>query len=567
MTMITSTNSMNLLLSVALLWLSQVPVQNVNGSIDGIVQRTGTNAPIAGAHISLTDSAGRNTKVDTDASGRFAFGDLAPGIYSIVVDREGYFGRIGPGRPTPLQTQTRVRSGDPTRIVLNLTPVSTITGRIRDDANRPMPGLTVEVMRLSANAQGRVWELVLTGNTNDRGEYRVSNLGSGDYYVRANSRVQSLFTTKDAGNATMTYFPGTFDALSAVPVRLSEGTEVTADIQFPPVDTALLHTVSGKVVADIPNLDRFPPTMLALVPRIPGAPAEHGISNSFSVLNFAAGASGEFQIRGVQSGSYDLFATARVSNWASLAQLRIEVRDENLRDIEVVLRPGFELTGKVTLEGAQGLVIRPGPLAGATVAPRQQTDLVLTLRRKDGFRDQFELGPLVETGSTAFSFPQVPAGEYDLTVSGQLISTGDVHVADIRQGAQSVFDKGFTVGPGVPQPLEIIVESGGGTIVGTVDERKSASVQVVAVPLTRRENAALYQAIGMNPATTEFRFRGMVPGDYKLFAWEISTTQPTGLPFRNAEFLSKYESFGTIVRVEKGATLGGLRIRMIPFSQ
>jgi hypothetical protein len=71
---------------------------------------------------------------------------------------------------------------------------------------------------------------------------------------------------------------------------------------------------------------------------------------------------------------------------------------------------------------------------------------------------------------------------------------------------------------------------------------------VALVPATRRQNEALYY-VGRTSSTGAFAIRGIAPGDYKMFAWDV---MPPGA-YTNAAFLEKYEERGTSITIAAGA--------------
>jgi hypothetical protein len=553
----------------------QAPAQNANGSIEGLILRAGTNTPVVGVFISVrAPTDGTTASVESDANGRFVINDLPPGRYFVRGEREGYLIRNGPGGRAPIVEAVTLLPNQRLRLpTFTLTPVSTIAGRVRDAENRPIAKLTVDVLRFSSDERGSVWQRVGITTTDDRGEYRASDLSPGEYYLRTGQR---------SSDATRTYYPGTPDALSAAPIRLGEGSEVVADIKLSPVDPAVAHKISGKITLDIPDLAFFPSTVLSLVPRNRTGPREDGLQ-VFIVASLAEGSTGGFEILGVRRGVYDLVANARGPSATYLAKVPIEVRDRDVRDIEIVLRPGFEVSGRITVDGAaQGIRVRPGSLGqsltsaggvgggsgfGGTLPPNE---LSIRLSRKDNFGGLFERGPLVNPIGTEFSFPNVPAGDYEISVGGAISPTrSDIYLADIRQGVQSVLYSGFTVAPDSP-PLEIVIGSNGGRLEGTIEGKSANGAQLVLVPQgARRQNRELYISLPLTAtnATGRFTLRGIAPGEYKLFAWELAAGQLPELPYGDPEFLARYETRGTVVSVQKGTTIGGIKVRMIPAGQ
>jgi hypothetical protein len=152
--------------------------------------------------------------------------------------------------------------------------------------------------------------------------------------------------------------------------------------------------------------------------------------------------------------------------------------------------------------------------------------------------------------SGAFIFPAVPEGMYTVQVTGL---PANAYVADIREGGSSVYDSGLRVTSQTPAAIEVLVESNGGTLEGTVinpARQPAEGATVVLVPsVSRRGNIALYK-MARSLAQGTFRMTGIAPGEYRLFAWEsIPATA-----YMNAEYLAPYENRGVAVTIGAGAT-------------
>jgi len=158
--------------------------------------------------------------------------------------------------------------------------------------------------------------------------------------------------------------------------------------------------------------------------------------------------------------------------------------------------------------------------------------------------------PVAADGS--FTVTSVPPGRFRIGAISGL--PPNLYIADVRQNAMSVFDSGFDVGAAVPDPLEIIVSSGAGVVDGVVGDGPSkvaADAGVALVPESRRfENRALF-ANATSDSSGRFVFRGVAPGDYRLFAWE--STPPNA--YQNAGFIRKFESRAHIVHLGQGSTV------------
>src|SRR5687767_6320149 len=114
-------------------------------SIDGIVVRSDTGEPVAGAIVMLADATGRSIKSESraDISGRFVFADVEPGRYQLTAGAEGFSaGVFGSNSlyaaPTILaiDSDTSIRS-----LGILLIPMAAISGKVfLDETRLPVSG-------------------------------------------------------------------------------------------------------------------------------------------------------------------------------------------------------------------------------------------------------------------------------------------------------------------------------------------------------------------------------------------------------------------------------------------
>jgi len=101
--------------------------------------------------------------------------------------------------------------------------------------------------------------------------------------------------------------------------------------------------------------------------------------------------------------------------------------------------------------------------------------------------------------------------------------------------------------------LEVLVSPNGGRIDGLVlkDDEPFSGGTVTLVPESdRRKEQRLYKSTTTDQ-NGQFSVRGVVPGDYKLFAWE---TIEEGA-YEDPEFLRPYEERGKSIHVDEGSRL------------
>jgi hypothetical protein len=175
------------------------PAATGTGVIAGQVIDSETRQGIAGAPVAIAGTqaaraggagpagaAGRpGPPVRTDSQGRFAFTGLPAGTYLIQAQQDGYAGNsAAAARTVELADAATVSDAR-----LQLIKLAIISGTVRDDAGDPVVGIDVVGFRRTS-LQGR--PPVLAGDvrsrTDDRGQYRLTGLLPGEYYVCACNR-------------------------------------------------------------------------------------------------------------------------------------------------------------------------------------------------------------------------------------------------------------------------------------------------------------------------------------------------------------------------------------------
>jgi protocatechuate 3,4-dioxygenase beta subunit len=300
---------------VLALSVGQAAAPAATGSLSGRVVADGSGAPLAGARVMVMPARpngpfGPPPQATTDEDGRFAFTSLAPGQYRITVQRTGYapLGQdIGPG-----QTVTVAAGQAAAGLQLTLQKGAVIAGRVLDPSGAPLPDVRIIALRrltLPSGAPpsmaGRLVPAPSQGQqTNDIGEFRVSGLAPGEYFIAAARQPGSPFGSaglpaSPTGTAmTTTYYPGTIDQSAAQPIRISGGD--TANIEFT-MQSAPAFRVSGRVVDESGAGVAGAMVMLVADFRAGGIAGPIG--------NTQSDAEGRFTIAEVPSGSYHLTAS------------------------------------------------------------------------------------------------------------------------------------------------------------------------------------------------------------------------------------------------------------------
>ena len=577
-------------------------------SIEGIVVRAGTNEPLAGARVTLAavsatasssttspivtvatgglaaDAAlvavsGNATSpipaVFTDAAGRFAFQNLGSGLYSLQVLRDGY-ARQSYGQRTPAGPATAIRiAGGQSipNIVMSLVPAGNISGVIRGSEGQPQAGVPVQLLRATYNANGqRAFQTEGATRTNDRGEYRLYWLTPGSYYLSAGSAPGPIRTSGANAPASpneipdrsfiLTYYPGVFDPGGAARIEVTPGGELSG-IDFS-VPSQQLRRIRGRVT----DLATGQP------------PASAGLSLAYRTLTGASGAfsagekydprTGEFELRNVPPGSYVIQAIAmdhvaasesetlvKVGAVATRANARlpVDISNHDVDGLLLTLTTGVALPGRISVEGMN--------LSSVVGWERIRVPLKPTL---DGaFGPNVQPAAPVPQGLQAdgtFAIVGVSAGEFTVgPLTG--LPTG-FYVKEARFAQVDVLSQPLRFSGVAGGSLEIVLSSKASQVDGVaVDARSTpiAGARVVLVPDRQRHRTDLFKTT-MSDSSGRFVFRGIPPGDYRVFGWETLDSYA----YFDPDLLRRVEPQGTPARVTESAT-NNLTVRIIPANQ
>ena len=158
-------------------------------SITGTIVVAGTGAPARRARVTLSGEALRGGRsVTSDDQGRYAFGALPPGRYTLSASKVGHLSvtygqRVpGSGRPgTPIQLD----DGQRLTIRLQMPRGGVISGTVLDEHGEAVPGTQVRAFRFSMQGGVRTLQQAASDATDDRGCTASTDCRIGDYLVGA----------------------------------------------------------------------------------------------------------------------------------------------------------------------------------------------------------------------------------------------------------------------------------------------------------------------------------------------------------------------------------------------
>jgi hypothetical protein len=250
---------------------------------------------------------------------------------------------------------------------------------------------------------------------------------------------------------------------------------------------------------------------------------------------------GEFEIRNVPPGRYELYPAYRSAISSQPARSRVftsrnpvEVRDADITNLSVTVK--------------QGATLRVEVVTSQTNARLEFERLTLGLRVLDSMPRTFVELPRQFDSTGRLTLENIPEATYALSLHEL---PDNAYVADVRQDSRSIFDDGFLLQE-ESNPIQIVVSDDGGTLSGRIRNPRSPAADITIVlvpPLARQKNSALFKTATTNDDGV-FTIRGVAPGPYTLIPLE---GRPSGEPWLNSDFLAKHEGRGHAVRITAGA--------------
>jgi protocatechuate 3,4-dioxygenase beta subunit len=510
--------------------VAAVPSNEPAGAVlAGIVTRSGTTEPVAGAKVTAVGTSFPGLSALSDNNGRFRIVGVPPGRYSLRAEHDGYF---PPDSAVPIPILHVASDEHIDDISLRLRRGGAISGKLLGLDGKPLAAVRVSAGLAVPSDSVRFPKETYT---NERGEFRIFGLEPGSYIVGANPSTQS--TSRNASNVFVrTYFPNTTELFRAVPLDLPEGADIP-DINIT-VQRDSVFRISGQVINTIVAASNIPasssPAEIHLIPQ-ELSPLD---SISFPDPSNRTRADGTFEFPNVQRGSYYLVALAPgagPSNERASAWTTVRVDQQDLTGITLTVRPGVNVSGRIAVTG---------DIRMATAFERLRLYAKGAPLNVDG--QSYLSRPAVIDSSGAFTISNVSAGTYVFNGAG----LPDLYISDVRIGGTSAIHSGVTIGNTAVDSLQVIF-GGAGTIVGTVQDalgNGSPGATVVLLPdLQRRGNAALFKTATTSATGTAGRFTiaDVPPGNYTILAFQGFS----GDPGRSVSLLDEYVTLGQSVTV------------------
>lgn len=547
--------------------------------LEGVVTAFETGQPLQGVTIRV-DTRLSDPAATTDAAGRFRVQGIGPGAFRVFARRErmSLVGTCVDNDTLPC-ADVWLPAGETVTLDLQMRPTASMSGRVVDPDGAPVAGVFVglQVYDYASRVPGqrilkvfgppgeagqtdvsncrfalsfefgaddpdnvtRCEERARAAGlgraiTNEEGEWRLSGLTPGEYFVVvAPDRMTLEACCGHTGDTAQTdewlpvYYPGTPDPDLAEPVRVTSPAEY-AGIEigwnrFPPV------RIAGSIIG-LPESDPTPARIRQLFGpasvNLYVATPDGRTAPALRVSTTRSGTTGTFEAEVLPFHEYVL--TAIMGNRYT-GRVRVDVRDGDVED--------------VTLPMALPLSVRGQFLFDPPVAPEAAGEVSLR------FSARYAAGSMSQTSRVgpdgAFEVASLPG--WDFLIEFQGLPEGYyVDTASFGRGDPLRDLLNPTNAPG--SLLLIRAVSASGRIAGTVTDALGAPQEGALVTLVPEGNAAgrhdLYRRVESD-ADGRFFLETLRPGPYRVFAWESITEYAE----RNADFLDPYLSRGRLVTV------------------
>jgi uncharacterized GH25 family protein len=482
-------------------------------SVRGRVVNAVGEQPLKNARVQLksAEDTRRFYNVTTDAEGQFAFTQVVPGTYRVLVRHNGFVPRVYAQKGDIFSSGgglLTLKPGDEVNnILFRLVPTAAILGQVVDEEGEPLPGVEVQALVKSSRMPATPDALPITQGlvpiqtdiTNDLGQFRLHSLPPGEYYISAVD--SGMPESNDRGliggwsyeladpprpEYPPTYYPGVTNPLQASKVGVRSGDEVRIEFRLGRGD---MYTVSGRVL----DAGRHP-LQGASVSISPEDLATEFFSPRYGG---ETDASGRFQIAAVAPGSYSVEALKVENDKQRMAEHSITVSAEDITGLDLVLLPPVKVSGQITFEGSASL--------------RSERGMVWLSSIADGGH-RFGAGEIKKDNT--FIVDNLFPGRYAISVTAL---AGDAYLKSAHVGTADVLKSGVRVSRATPAgTLELVVSPFGASVEGTVTKAQTPIPGAyVGVEMTNAGEGR--RSVNTETQTDQyghFAFHALPPGEY-----------------------------------------------------
>ena len=493
-------------------------------TLQGAVLNVFNQQPLRKAKVTLKPVIGSSSatpySTTTETDGKFTLEKVEPGRYTLFAEKEGFVrGNYGAARPMGMGATLQLKDTQTLKeLIVKLAAQGALTGRISDAEGEPVRGVMVWALKTQVVLGHK--RLVPAGAptiTDDRGQYRVSSLSPGKYFVVATAQTQAALIQQPSADAkakkekdgvdegyALTYYPNSPDVTGASPVDLKVGTEeMKLDITMPKTRSFRL---AGKVVNAVTNA-----AMKGVILQLIAGQGD-SLQTIPAAMRMVQAESGEFEFASVPAGSYTLFGISQALEDPMAVQVPITVTDKNLEDVVVSLGAGSDLPVTSKLEGAGPDGQIPSTVKDAKPLTPAGARLILRLRENAAIG----MATVVIDKDNKALLKKLTAERYNLTVvavpEGLYLKSARLGPIDAVEG---ILD---TRSAPANASLDLVFAQTSAEFTATVRNDKGEPVPGAIVTLIAKR-ADLFRSAAADQDGS-VKVSSLAPGDYQVFAWE-----------------------------------------------
>jgi protocatechuate 3,4-dioxygenase beta subunit len=521
-----------------------------SGVISGTVVEASSGDAIRKAIVRLTwqGTPQAFAMVRTDSSGRFRFENLPAGKFALRATKPGIGAAVyGANSVRELGEFVELADGQIREgVTLRFIHGGSISGRVVDPEGDPIPGVAIELARAGRNLGERVLVNFRGATTNDRGEYRIANVDPGQYYLAANPMRGGWVPMQQISHQMLMrqFYGGARDSKDANPLTVRGGEGMTGlDFYLTAEPLVRIH---GQITG-VPDLPSTPPPTPAapqlitertqqvqvIVSSVEQGRPQQAMGTAWGGTDF------RFDAGEIPVGRYRVEAEIQGKDRLYAASTMIDAQP-GMGDVLLNLAPAIDLKGHLRIEGPGG-----PSLSSFNIALNGGRRNTVAHAGPDG---NFTLFAVSES-EWALVINPLPRGAF---VKSALFGDKDVRFTR------------FEVGPKPDVTLNIVISMNSGRVEGEVDAAgaDSARAGILLAPYGPLHNLVRFYYNTPAGADGKFKFSGIPPGKYKVFALE----KMAAVNFRSPEATDNLDALGAEIEIAEGATVQ-VRPKLIPMER
>src|SRR5579864_4974119 len=396
------------------------------GVIAGTVVESANAEPVRKAIVTVTWHGTPRSwaTTRTDGDGKFRFDGLPAGVYDLKANK-AQLGSALYGANNSRETGENITLADgETRpgLKLRFFHSATLTGHVFGPDGEPLQNLQVQLLRSGRNLGQRVLTTNRQGRVDEHGEYQITDIQPGQYYLYANQGNRGMIMVMNGQDDAIPdqsivvgqFLGGAHESKDATVLNLHDGDTLKG------LDFHLTSEAAVRVKGHILGLPEPPPS-----PPAPQTPQKKiGVMNrglmrangpfvqvsmtaesEISNVQFRGGGGAgppnyDFNLQPEPTGRYRIQASVQIDGKAYTASELIDVQP-GMSEVTLTLAPPVEVKGHLKIEGDAG---------------NAKLNVQLTPRARGiGAGMMARAGNIAADGS--FTLPSAPPGEVSLTVT------------------------------------------------------------------------------------------------------------------------------------------------------